>query len=59
MIGAAILVVLVTGCRPKEGAFIVYNKSIQKNNYIVLHKEYKYMATVPATETKTEKEYMW
>ena len=50
---------LVTGCRPKEGAFIVYSKSIQRNNYIVLHKEYKYMATVPATDTKTEKEYMW
>ena len=59
MVDTAILVVLATGCRPKEGAFVVYCRSIQPNNYIVFRKQHKFMATMPATETKTAKEYMW
>ena len=37
VITAAIFVVLSTGCRPKEGAYIVQHKSIRNNDYIVKH----------------------
>ena len=33
------MVVLITGCRPKEAAYIVYNKSIRQNEYLVKHME--------------------
>ena len=51
--------VLSTGCRPKEGAYIVYNKSIRDNNYIVKHMRHRLQAYMPASETKSARDYLW
>ena len=55
----AIFVVLSTGCRPKEGAYIVQHKSIRDNDYIVKHTTHRLQAFMPASETKTDKDYLW
>ena len=51
--------VLSTGCRPKEGAYVVQHKSIRGNDYIVKHQRHHLQAFMPASETKTEKDYLW
>ena len=53
------MVVLITGCRPKEAAYIVYNKSIKQNEYLVKHMEHTYQASCPASDTKTGRDYLW
>ena len=59
MIAAAIFVVLSTGCRPKEGAYIVQHKSIRDNDYFVKHQTQRLQAFMPGSETKTGKDYLW
>lgn len=50
---------LLTGCRPKEAAYITFYKSLQPNSYIVKHLEFTKMATVPASSIKTKEDYFW
>ena len=59
MLYTAIFVVLVTGCRPKEAAYIVHNKSIRANDYFVKHMVHKLQAFVPASISKTKRDYLW
>ena len=49
----------MTGCRQSEAAYIVFNRSIKDNDYIVRHNSFSRMATVPASDTKTDKDYFW
>ena len=53
------LFVLATGCRPKEGAYIVQHKTIRRNDYLVKHMVHNYQAFVPADFTKTERDYLY
>ena len=53
------MVVLVTGCRPKEAAYIVHSKSLRQNEYLVKHMEHTYEAFCPASDTKTDRDYLW
>ena len=55
----AIFVVLTTGCRPKEGAHIVFNKSIRDNDYIVKHMTHRLQSFMPMSVTKTKYDYLW
>ena len=50
---------MVTGCRPNEAAYVVFNRSIRANNYIVRHMTFSHMATAPASDTKTRRDYFW
>ena len=59
MLYTAIFVVLVTGCRPKEAAYIVHSKSIRANDYYVKHMVHKLQAFVPASVSKTKRDYLW
>ena len=59
MLYTAIFVVLVTGCRPKEAAYIVHSKSIRANDYFVKHMVHKLQAFVPASISKTKRDYLW
>ena len=59
LLDLAVLVVLTTGCRPKEAAYIVWHKSIRKSTYMVKHQVHTYEAFVPADYTKTKHDYLW
>ena len=48
---------LVTGCRPSEAAYVVFNKSIAPNDF--KHLPSKWKATAPADFTKTHIKYKW
>ena len=51
--------VLHTGCRPNEAAYVVINKSVAKNDYVVKHASFENKATAPKTITKTKRDYFW
>ena len=56
---SAVLLVLITGCRPKEAAYVVWNQAIKANAYIVKHMSHAFQAFVPASVAKTHHDYMW
>ena len=37
---SAVLLVLITGCRPKEAAYVVWHQAIKANAYIVKHRSH-------------------
>lgn len=49
---------LITGCRPKEAAYLVRANSLQKNDYPDF-KDCDWKATMPAELTKTRLNYKW
>ena len=53
------LLVLITGCRPKEAAYVVWHRAVKANAYIVKHMSHALQAFVPASVTKTHHDYMW
>ena len=53
------MILLHTGCRPNEAAFIVYNRSVEISTYHFKHTNSDWRATVPAEHTKTGIEYEW
>ena len=55
----AIHFLLFTGCRPQEAAYVVLNKTIVDNDYIVPHYDRKFKATSPIEVNKTEMDYFW
>ena len=55
----AIALVLHIGCRPAEAAYIVFNRSIEKNDYVIKHAKFKERATAPKTVTKTKHDYFF
>ena len=59
MILLAIYVLLHTGCRPNEAAYIVFNKSIQENDIDERTIKANFKATVDQFEAKTNHEYYW
>ena len=50
---------LFLGCRPKEAAWILFNKSISRNDIRVTHQSHKWKATMPKEHTKTKVDYVW
>ena len=49
---------LITGCRPKEAAYLVQENSLQPNDY----PDFRYCdwkATMPKAVTKTKRDYKW
>ena len=59
IIAAAIALVLHIGCRPAEAAYIVFNRSIEKNDYMIKHAKFKERATAPKAVTKTKQDYFF
>ena len=55
----ALALVLHIGCRPAEAAYIVFNKTIEKNEYVIKHAEFRERATVPMSVTKTKRDYFF
>ena len=57
----AIYFAIITGCRPMEAAYVVYNKSIHDNDQLLNKRWGKidYMATVEHYVTKTHQLYRW
>ena len=55
----AIAVVLYTGCRPIEAAYVVLHKTVEKNDYRVKHAKFQHRATAPKSITKTKRDYFW
>ena len=54
----AVYFCLLTGCRPKEAAFLILTKeSFQRNNYPDFRGDWK--AEMPECETKTGVAYKW
>ena len=53
------LVVLATGCRPKDAAYIVQHRSVRPNDHRVLHMRHTYQAFVPAAHNKTGRDYLF
>ena len=58
-IAVAVALVLHIGCRPAEAAYIVFNKTIEKNEYVIKHAEFRERATVPMSVTKTKRDYFF
>ena len=56
---SAVTIALHTGCRPSEAAYIVLNKSIETNDYLLKHQTYEQRATAPKEFTKTSYDYFW
>ena len=56
---AAVALVLHIGCRPAEAAYIVFNKTIEKNEYVIKHAEFRERASVPMSVTKTKRDYFF
>lgn len=56
---AAVLLVLAIGCRPKEGAYIVFEKALKRPDLYVKHMKHTYQAFMPAKENKTKHPYDW
>ena len=54
----AVLFLIVTGCRPKEAAYLVHANSFQENDYPDFE-DCDWKATVPAEVTKTRQAYKW
>ena len=48
--------VLNTGCRPSEAAYLVFNNSFYKTS---VYPSCVYLAVVPPEATKTRREYKW
>lgn len=55
----ALYVLLCTGCRPNEAAYIVFNKSIFRNDYFLKTIKVEFKATMPSDFTKTKIDYFW
>jgi len=36
------MIVLITGCRPREAAYIVFNRKVRPNDHIVKFMEHDY-----------------
>ena len=56
---AAIGLVLYTGCRPSEAAWIVINKAFEPTPYDFFHAEHHFIALMPKEFTKTHRSYRW
>ena len=54
---AACALVMFTGCRPNEAAWIVVHKTVDQETVTLVHAEFDWMATVPEGSTKTHREY--
>ena len=52
------LLVLITGCRPNEAAYLVHAYSFQSNDYPDF-RDCEWKATMPAELTKTRLDYKW
>ena len=59
MVCAAIYILLHTGCRLSEAAYVVYHKSIVASDYFVPHMKHPFKATMPRSVTKTSRDYFW
>ena len=59
MSSTAVIIVLITGCRPKEAAYIVFHRSIRTNDHYVKFMDHTYQAFAPASDTKTHSDYLW
>ena len=55
----ACALVLHLGCRTSEASWIVVNKSVVENDYIVKHARHEFRATAPKEITKTKLDYFW
>ena len=55
----ALYILLWTGCRPNEAAYIVFHKSIFQNDYFLKTYKSQYKATMPSDFTKTKIDYFW
>ena len=53
------MILLHTGCRTNEAAYVVHNMSIEDNDYYFPHDDCMYIAFVPAEFTKTNSRYIW
>ena len=53
------MILLHTGCRTNEAAYIVQEKSIEQSKYLYKHVDSDWKAIVPAEHTKTDTEYEW
>ena len=51
------MVVLVTGCRPKDAAYIVQHKAVRSTNRYVQHMVFNFEAFVPKEHNKTNNDY--
>ena len=51
--------VLHTGCRPVEAAYVVMKKTIQKNTIKLKHATFEHKATASKDMTKTKRDYFW
>ena len=49
---------LITGCRPKEAAYVVRANSVQPNDYPDF-RDCDWKATMPKEVTKTKRDYKW
>ena len=50
---------LITGCRPKEAAYVVWHRWIRENSVLVKFMDHAYQAYMPAEYSKTHSDYMW
>ena len=53
------MVLLHTGCRPNEAAYIVQHKGVGRAESFIREMEADHQATVPAEFTKTKTDYCW
>ena len=51
--------VLHTGCRPNEAAYVVVHKTYKKNTIKLKHASFEHQATAPKEITKTRRNYFW
>ena len=53
----AVAMVLHTGCRPNEAAYVVVHKTYKKNTIKLKHASFEHQATAPKEITKTRRNY--
>ena len=55
----ALFILLLTGCRPNEAAYIVQHKSMRHNPYVDFAARADFIAETPGSFNKTGKPYVW